>query len=133
LPEKVTPEQAQEFTTILGRFEDEISMELDLNKTLASAVRRGAKNDELPLDVDETKQLLRLLRKLGPQMQDLAPEATKQLKRKARTKDQTTVQWTGGGGVTVAKLTPVRVDVIQDEFSGFHFLALTKAASRKDM
>lgn len=129
LPENVTPIQAQGFSTLLGRFEDGLAIEVDLNKTLASRVRKAQKDDELPLNPDETKELLRLLRKLGAQTQDLALEAVRQLKRKARTRDQKTTRWQGGGGFTVAKLSPTWVDVLEDEFTDELVPVLTDAAT----
>lgn len=129
LPNNVTAAQAQQFHTLLGRFEDDLVINIDLNKTLASRVRKAAKNQELPLTDDETKHLLRLLRKLGPQTQDLAGEAVRQLKRKARTRNQTTTRWHGGGGFTVAKLSPTWVDVLEDEFTGELVPVLTDAAT----
>lgn len=129
LPDNVTPVEAQEFSTILGRFENDLVIEVDLNKTLASRVRKAAKNDELPLDVNETKDLLRLLRKLGAQTQDLAPDAVRQLKRKARTRDQKTTRWHGGGGFTVARLSPTWVNVLEDDFTGELVPVLTDAAT----
>lgn len=129
LPENVTPIEAQQFSTLLGRFEDELTINVDLNKMLASRVRKAAKNEELSLDQEETKLLLRLLRKLGAQTEDLAPEAVKQLKRKARTRDHKTTRWNGGGGFTVAKLSPPWVDVLEDDFTGELVPVLTDDAT----
>lgn len=103
LPDGVTPSQAQVFTTLVKRFGDELDMPVDVAKETAKAVRAQAKDGTSPLDDDERKTLIKLLNKISKSedeglVVDLMPEAVKALRRAAKTRDETTVNWAGGGG-----------------------------------
>lgn len=105
LPDGVTPSQAQVFTTLVKRFGDELDMPVDVAKETAKAVRAQAKDGTSPLDDDERRTLIRLLNKISKSedeglVVDLMPEAVKALRKAAKTRNATTVNWVGGGGFT---------------------------------
>lgn len=112
LPDGVGPLDAQRFTTLLGKFADEVEVPAELPTLLAAAVRGGARTEDgNGLDSDEQRELLRLLRKVMVPPVDLAPSAVKGLRQAARTRDVVTAAWHGGGGFDVARLSPVWVGV----------------------
>lgn len=111
LPDGVTPSQAQVFTTLVKRFGDELDVPVDVAKETAKAVRAQAKDGTSPLDDDERRTLLRLLNKISKSddeglVVNLMPEAVKALRRAAKTRDETTVNWAGGGGFTHLEVRP---------------------------
>lgn len=87
LPDGVTPEDAQHFTTVLNKL---------------------AKSDE-----------------------GLYPVTLKALRAAAKTKDETTVQWQGGGGFTVASIGPSMYDVDDEDGSVYLSEAATNGAWSK--
>lgn len=110
-PDGVTPEQAQSFTTLVKKFGDELRLSVDVAKQTAKAVRAQAKQGTSPLDADETRDLIRLLNKVSKSedegvIVDLMPEAVTSLRKAAKTRDETTVNWAGGGGFTHLQVGP---------------------------
>ncbi|MCP2628100.1 site-specific DNA-methyltransferase [Mycolicibacterium smegmatis] len=105
LPDGVTPSQAQVFTTLVKKFGDELALPVDVAKETAKAVRAQVKAGTSPLDDDERRTLIRLLNKVSKSedeglIVDLMPEAVKALRKAAKTRNATTVNWAGGGGFT---------------------------------
>ncbi|MCK0440260.1 site-specific DNA-methyltransferase [Gordonia alkaliphila] len=107
LPKGVTPEPAREFASLVKKFGDQSELPIDLFKKTAQVVRSQGKSETPALDPEEQKTLLRLLNKVGkaaaenPDEEttiDLMPEAMKVLRAAAKTKDEVTVNWHGGGG-----------------------------------
>ena len=123
-PEGVTPEQAQTFTTLVKKFGDELELPVDVAKLAAKAIRAQAKEGTSTLDADETSTLIRLLNKVSKSddegiVVDLMPEVVQSLRKAARTRDETTVNWPGGGGFTHLQVGPSMFE----ELNGRVFLA----------
>lgn len=119
LPEGVTPTEAQAFTRMVGKFTDEEPLSVDVIAESAKYVRKRAKDDVPPLTPDETKTLLSLLKKVGGASKgtelDLMPTVRSRLKAMAKTRDDKTVLWEGGGGFTVAKVGPPMYEVDDED------------------
>ncbi|WP_202865396.1 site-specific DNA-methyltransferase [Ornithinimicrobium sufpigmenti] len=106
LPENVTPEEAQGFNTTLTRIigGGDVRLTVDLSKELATLAKTAGDG---PLDENETKALLSLLKKFGDAGQmDVTKEAKSQLARATKTRDQVTKLWHGGGGFTHLEVRP---------------------------
>lgn len=84
LPEGMTPEDAQLFTTLLGR--------------------------------------------VAKPMSSLDPQTLKALRTATRTKEETTVQWTGGGGFSVARMGPSMYEVDDEDGEVYLSEAATNGA-----
>ena len=109
LPDKVSAKDAQTFNTTLSRViaDGGVELTVDMSKQLASLARAAKKAGDGPLDDDETKTLLRLLRKFGDAGQvDVTKQAKSQLARATKTRDQVTQLWHGGGGFTHLEVGP---------------------------
>ncbi|MFX4270739.1 site-specific DNA-methyltransferase [Propionibacteriaceae bacterium Y1685] len=119
LPEGVTPTEAQAFTRMVGKFTDEEPLSVDVIAESAKYVRKRAKDDVPSLTPDETKTLLSLLKKVGGASKgtevDLMPTVRSRLKAMAKTRDDKTVLWEGGGGFTVAKVGPSMYEVDDED------------------
>ena len=119
LPEGVTPTEAQAFTRMVGKFTDEEPLSVDVIAESAKYVRKRAKHDVPSLTPDETKTLLSLLKKVGGASKgtevDLMPTVRSRLKAMAKTRDDKTVLWEGGGGFTVAKVGPSMYEVDDED------------------
>ncbi len=80
---------------------------LDLDKALATIVRRLARNGDSPLNRDENRTLLVLLRKLeGLASLDLTAQVKSNLNTRTKTQESTTRHWFGGGAFTHVKVGP---------------------------
>lgn len=117
LPDGVSPEEAQRFTTMVGKFTANLAIPINVLSESANFVRQLAKEDEPPLTADESRTLLALLKKVskgaGDDVEvDVMPQARKALRDAAKTRDESSTVWEGGGGFTVAKmgLTMYEVD-----------------------
>lgn len=118
LPDGVTAAEAQNFSTMLGKFTDGERLTIDVVREMAKATRALATSADSPLSPDESKTLLALLRKVnkGPGIDvDVMPQVRTQLRSRARTRNETTVVWEGGGGFTVARLGPSMYEVDDGE------------------
>lgn len=136
LPDNISPKDAQQFTTLLGRFIDDERVEINPPKATAKVVRALAKSGDSPLDDDESATLLRLLTKLnagieGGVVVDVLPEAARALRAAARTRDETTVNWQGGGGFTVARMGPSMYEVDDEDGTIYLSTAATNGAWSK--
>ncbi|MCB1257515.1 MAG: site-specific DNA-methyltransferase [Microthrixaceae bacterium] len=105
LPDGVDAEQAQRFTTLVGKFGRELELPVDVAKQTAKVIRAQAKAGTSPLDDEERKTLIRLLNIVSKFADDevivnLMPDAVKGMRAAAKTCDETTVNWAGGGGFT---------------------------------
>lgn len=114
LPEGMDPKDAQTFYTAYGKVAATTTAPIDLAKATSKLIRERVKNEETALDENESKELLRLLRKLGkddlaPEV-DLLPDVSKHIKMAAQTVDNTVVNWRGGGGFRVMELSPTVFD-----------------------
>ncbi|GAA1785617.1 site-specific DNA-methyltransferase [Nostocoides veronense] len=126
LPDGVGPEDARKFTTLVGKFTDDRDLLINVVTETAKFVRQAAKTDEPPLREDESKALLALLRKVGQGAEgevavDVMPQVRKALRDAAKTRDESTTVWEGGGGFTVAKMGPSMYEV--DDEDGQVFLS----------
>lgn len=111
LPKGVTPEQAQKFTAHLKKFSDDLEVSIDVAKQTAKAVRAQVKEGTSPLSDEEQKTLIRLLNKVSKSENEglvvnLMPDAVKAMRAAAKTRDETTVNWMGGGGFTHLEVGP---------------------------
>lgn len=126
LPDNTTPKDAQQFTTLLGRFLDEEVVGINTAKATAKVVRALSKSGDNPLDDNESASLLQLLRKLdagtaGGAVIDVLPDAARVLRAAARTRNETTVNWQGGGGFTIARIGPSMYEI--DDVDGTVYLS----------
>lgn len=126
LPEGVTPGDAQKFTSLLGKFTEGVTLGIDVVSETAKHARQAAKSENAPLTVEETKTLTALLRKLGEASDDggeidVMPQVRTRLRAAAKTRNETTLLWEGGGGFTVAKIGPSMYEV--DDQDGEVFLS----------
>lgn len=136
LPDGISPEDAQRFTTLLGKFADERAIGIDMASATASRVRALARSGDSPLDKDESTSLLRLLKKLASgsdsaTVVDVLPLAVRALRSTAMTKVQTTVNWHGGGGFTLARMGPSMYEIDDDDGTIYLSTAATNGAWSK--
>lgn len=129
LPQDVGPDAARQFNTTLGRVlanppadsEDSAAppLTLDVAKALASAIREAKKNGSLTITADDAEALLALLRKAGKADELATIDVTKQVKaelaKRTRTRDETSVNWHGGGGFTHLVIGPSMYEVDEDD------------------
>jgi adenine-specific DNA-methyltransferase len=135
LPKDVTPADAQQFQTMLGRVldnqladEDETPatpITIAVDKSLASAVRTARKNGNGTLTEEEAKTLLSLLKKVGADEKLSTLDITRQVKndltKRIKTRADTTVNWHGGGGFTHLVVGPSMYDI--DDETGDVYLS----------
>lgn len=122
LPDGVIPEDARKFTTLVGKFTDDRDLLINVVSETAKFVRQAVKTDEPPLTEEESKALLALLRKVqqgteGEVTVDVMPHVRKALRDSAKTRDESTTLWEGGGGFTVAKMGPSMYEVDDEDGS----------------
>lgn len=128
LPEGMAPKEAQAFYTAYGKVAETTTAPVNLAKATSKLIRERVKNQETGLEEHESKELLRLLRKLGkdglaPEV-DLLPEVSKHIRMAAQTTDDTVTNWRGGGSFRVMELSPDVFDYDPD----FELVMLTDAA-----
>lgn len=130
LPDGVTPEEAREFTRLLGKFSAHLSadpfqaeMQDIADETgMAVDVELSKDSDEYVLSSPEPPN------GGGTGAEVLDAQTVKRLRAAARTRDEKTVRWTGGGGFTVARLGPSMYDV-EDRPNGKVEVYLSPAAT----
>lgn len=116
LPDGVSPDDAYRFSTLLGKFSDGENLGIDVVKETAKAARALSTEPGSLLSPEETSTLMALLRKLdraadGGVVVDVMAQVRSQLRKRAKTREETTVHWNGGGGFTVARVGPSMYDV----------------------
>lgn len=126
LPDGVSPADAQNFTTLLGKFSDGTTLPVNLATETAKAVRSLAKADDAVLTSEEAKTLLSLLKKVSKASADgievdVMPQVRRQLRAAAKTGDETTVHWKGGGGFSILEIGPSMYEV--DDADGSVYLS----------
>lgn len=136
LPDGVSPEDAQNFTRLVGKFTEDVPVNVDVIAESARFARKQSKGESPPLTPDETKTLLSLLKKVGDGGAknadvDLMPTVRARLKGLAKTREESTVQWEGGGGFTVAKMTPSMYEVDDEDGSVYLSAEATNGAWSK--
>lgn len=119
LPDGVTAADAQRFSTVMAKLTDSQSLSIDIVEETVKATRSLATSTMAPLSPEETKTLIGLLRKLKNHDEadlqiDVMPLVRKRLREAARTRDETTVLWNGGGGFSVAVVGPSMYEVDDD-------------------
>ena len=119
LPDGVSPQDAQRFTTMLTKFTDGEVLTVNVVDEMTKVVRALGASSEAPLSPDESKSLLALLRKASNGSDagidiDVMPQVRARLREKARTRDETTILWDGGGGFKVARVGPSMYEVDDD-------------------
>lgn len=116
LPEELNPLEAQDFNRLLNKVTDsEAPIEIPLGKELAKMVRAAAKQGVSPLSAEESKALLKLLSQFAPDgvMFDAQVAIKAELRRRTRTKDETTIHWYGGGGFTHLMVGPSMFEEVE--------------------
>ena len=116
LPEGVSAQDAQRFSTLLAKFTDDEELLIDVVKEMTKYVRSLDEASGSPLSSDEVTALLALLKKVtsssdGVVEVDVMQQVRSQLRGKARTTDQKSVLWEGGGGFSVARVGPSMYEV----------------------
>jgi DNA modification methylase len=112
LPGDVSPTDAQDFQKVLGKVlhSDEAALTVALDKELAQVVRAVTRTGDGPLDAEEAKTLLALLRKVGSAESmatlDVTKRAKSQLNRLTKTREASTRLWHGGGGFAHLRVGP---------------------------
>ncbi len=110
LPDLVSPTDAQEFGRVLGKVvknKDEPIITLALDRELAKIARAANKSGDSPLDDEETRTLLALLKKVGGiGTVDVTNQAQSQLDRLTKTRDEHAQIWHGGGGFVHLQIGP---------------------------
>ncbi|MEQ5803376.1 site-specific DNA-methyltransferase [Halomonas sp. H10-9-1] len=122
LPSDMTALEAQDFNRMLNKaISSDDPIEIPLASELAKMVRATQKQGESPLDADQAKTLLKLLKVFAPDGApfDVQKPVKTQLARRTRTRDETTTQWFGGGGFTHLEVGPSMFE----EVEGFILLA----------
>ncbi len=118
LPDGVSAQEAQQFTTMLTKLTDGEALPVDFAREITKAVRDLASSERSPISQEEAKTLLALLRKVaGSDVRvevDVMPQVRAQLREKAKTRNETTILWEGGGGFTVARVGPSMYEVDDD-------------------
>ncbi len=118
LPDGVTAPEAQRFATLLGKFTDGEELAIDVAHEMARLTRAVAASEDSPISEAESKTLLALLRKVdkhgGGAEVDVMPQVRALLREKAKTRNDTTLLWEGGGGFTVARVGPSMYEVDDD-------------------
>jgi adenine-specific DNA-methyltransferase len=118
LPEGVSAQEAQQFTSTFTKLTDGEALPVDVARAIASVVRDLASSSHSPISQEEAKTLLALLRKVtGFDVRievDVMPQVRALLREKAKTRDETTTLWDGGGGLTVARVGPSMYEVDDD-------------------
>lgn len=133
LPDNISPKDAQQFTTLLGRFLADEVVECNLATATAKTVRTLKRSGDSPLDDEESATLLRLLTKLnagleGGVVMDMLPEVARTLRAAARTRDETIIAWRGGGGFCVGRIGPSMYEVDDDDDTIYLSTAATNGA-----
>jgi adenine-specific DNA-methyltransferase len=116
LPAGVSPREAQNFATLLTKFTGGEELGVNVVQETTKVVRALGASADSPLSPEETKTLLALLRKMSngsgtPSEVDVMPQVRSRLREKAKTRDETTVLWKGGGGFSVARIGPSMYEV----------------------
>lgn len=118
LPDGVSAQEAQQFTTMLSKLTDGEALPVDIAREITKLVRDLASSARSPISQEEAKTLLALLRKItGSDVRvevDVMPQVRAQLREKAKTRNETSVLWEGGGGFTVARIGPSMYEVDDD-------------------
>jgi adenine-specific DNA-methyltransferase len=119
LPAGISPHDAQRFTALLSKLTDGDDLLIDVVSEATRIARSLASMADGPLTVDESRTLVALLRKVSAQAGarlevDVMPQVRSQLREKAKTRNETSVLWNGGGGFTVARIGPSMYEVDDD-------------------
>lgn len=118
LPDGVSAQEAQQFTSTFTKLTDGEALSVDVAREITKVVRDLASSAQPPISHEEARTLLQLLRKVtGSDARlevDVMPQVRSQLREKAKTRNETTVLWEGGGGFTVARIGPSMYEVDDD-------------------
>ena len=110
LPDGMSPQEAADFQSALKKLTDSASeplVSVELDKELAKVARAAKRDGTSPLEDDETKILLALLRKMAGRAElDVTAAAKSQLNKLTGTHEVITRHWHGGGGFTHLKVGP---------------------------
>src|SRR5262249_52961797 len=105
LPDGVTPQDAVQFQRVLGKVlsDEEPLLAVNLATELARITHAAAKAGDGPLEAEEVKYLLTLLKKLGSDPRstvDVTSTMKSQLNQLTKTRDRKFTIWHGGGDFT---------------------------------
>lgn len=131
LPDGMTAVQAQKFNTALTKVAAGVELEVDVASETVRLARAAKKAGGSELSDDDLATLARLAAKLAKTSEtsiDVSAKALAPLRAATRTRDETTVRWSGGGGFTIARLGPSMYDV-EDGPEGRTDVYLSQAAT----
>lgn len=112
IPEGVTAEEAREFTRLLGKFSAHLSADPFLATMQDIADGTGMRVDVEPAGDTGYPLVEQDDESAKPQPgRGLDQQTVKALRAAARTREQQTTRWTGGGGFAVARVGPTMYDV----------------------
>lgn len=117
LPEGVTPAEAREFTRLLGKFSAKLAGDPFLSGMQEVADEAGMQVDLEPAPPGGSYTLTGQV-DAGTDVDcglRIDSQTVKYLRAAARTREEKTVRWSGGGGFTVAQLGPSMYDVEDGE------------------
>lgn len=112
LPSGVTARDAQTFQRVLRTLagkDDEPLASVNLGKELSKVVRAASKSGGTPLNDEESKTLLALVKEFTGQVStelDVSKQVQSQLKKATKTRDEVVINWDGGGGFTHVVVRP---------------------------
>lgn len=130
LPEGVTPDEAREFTRLLSKFSAHLSAD-SFQATMQDVADETGMAVDVERSTDGASYGLSGLRASGGAVEGPTPldaQSLKILRAAARTRDEKTVRWSGGGGFTIARLGPSMYDV-EDGAEGRTEVFLSPAAT----
>ncbi|MGP5268053.1 site-specific DNA-methyltransferase [Brachybacterium alimentarium] len=131
LPDGMTAVQAQKFNTALTKVAAGVELEVDVASETVRLARAAKKAGGSELSDDDLATLARLAAKLAKTSEtsiDVSAKALAPLRAATKTRDETTVRWSGGGGFTIARLGPSMYDV-EDGPEGRTDVYLSQAAT----
>lgn len=131
LPDGMTAVQAQTFSSALTKAAADLELEVDVASETARLARAAKKAGGSELSDDDLATLARLAAKLAKTSEtriDVSAKALAPLRAATKTRDETTVRWSGGGGFTIARLGPSMYDV-EDAAEGRTEVYLSQAAT----
>ncbi|AXK47087.1 site-specific DNA-methyltransferase [Brachybacterium saurashtrense] len=131
LPDGMTALQAQTFNSALTKAAADVELEIDVASETARLARAAKKAGGSELSDEELAALARLAAKLAKTSEtsiDVYAKALAPLRAATKTRNETTVRWSGGGGFTIARLGPSMYDV-EDGPEGRTEVYLSQAAT----
>lgn len=114
LPAGMSPEQARVFSSALTKVTADLDITVDVVSETARYARAARKGGGSGLSDEELATLARLAAKLAKTSTtgiDITAKALAPLRAATKTREETTICWSGGGGFTIARIGPSMYDV----------------------